>query len=110
MVRTATDGFELRGQRIAEGQKVTLWFGSANRDADVFAEPDRFDVARSPNDHLAFGHGAHFCLGAGLARLETRVALESVLRQLPGLEPAGEPERLRSNILSGFEHLPVRVG
>lgn len=108
MVRTATDGFALRGQPIRRGEKVTLWFGSANRDDDVFDEPDRFDVGRAPNDHLAFGHGAHFCLGASLARLEIKVTLEAVLQELPGLEPAGEPKRLRSNILAGYEHLPVR--
>jgi len=109
MVRTATDGFELRGQPIERGQKVTLWYGSANRDADVFGEPDRFDVGRAPNDHLAFGHGAHFCLGASLARLEIGTALDAVLRGLPGLEPAEEPERLRSNILAGFERMPVHL-
>jgi cytochrome P450 len=109
MVRTATDGYELRGQPIERGQKVTLWYGSANRDRDVFAGPDRFEVGRTPNDHLAFGHGAHFCLGASLARVEIRLALAAVLEGLPGLEPAGEPVRLRSNILSGFERMPVRV-
>ncbi|HJP67213.1 MAG TPA: cytochrome P450 [Actinomycetota bacterium] len=109
MVRTATTDVELRGQRIAAGDKVTLWYGAANRDADVFPDPQVFDVGRSPNDHLAFGHGAHFCLGASLARLEIRTTLEAILRTLPGLEPAGEPERLRSNILAGYERMPVRA-
>ena len=107
MVRTATDGYELRAQPIERGQKVTLWYGSANRDDALFAEPDRFDVGRTPNDHLAFGHGAHFCLGASLARSEIRITLGAVLRGLPGLQPVGEPTRLRSNILSGFERMPV---
>lgn len=109
MVRTATDGFELRGEPIERGQKVTLWYGSANRDDDVFPDADRFDVGRTPNDHVAFGHGAHFCLGASLARLEVQVTLGAVLDGLPSLEPDGEPARLRSNILAGYEHMPVRI-
>ena len=81
MNRTATRDTELRGQKIREGEKVLLLYESANRDERVFAEPDRFDVARTPNDHVAFGgYGAHFCLGASLARLELRVMFEELLR------------------------------
>ena len=109
MVRTATRDAEVRGQSIRAGQKVTMWYGSANRDADVFPDPERFDVGRSPNDHLAFGFGAHFCLGAQLARLELRVMFEELFRRLPGLSPDGAPRRLRSNIFNGFEYLPVRA-
>ncbi len=108
MVRTATRDVELRDVTIREGQKVTLWYGSANRDEEVFAEPDRFDVTRSPNEHLAFGLGAHFCLGAQLARLELRVIFEELFSRLPNLALAGEPRRLRSNIFNGLERLPVR--
>jgi cholest-4-en-3-one 26-monooxygenase len=108
MVRTATRDVDLRDVTIRAGQKVTLWYGSANRDEDVFADPDGFDVTRSPNEHLAFGFGAHFCLGAQLARLELRVIFEQLFGRLPDLELAGEPRRLRSNIFNGLERLPVR--
>ena len=84
MARTAARDVELRGQKIRAGQKVILLYPSANRDAKVFAEPFRFDAARKPNDHLAFGLGGHFCLGANLARLELRVFFEEALRRMPG--------------------------
>jgi cholest-4-en-3-one 26-monooxygenase len=109
MVRTATRDVEVGGARIRAGDKVTLWYVSANRDEGVFPQADRFDVGRAPNDHLAFGYGAHFCLGAQLARLEIRVMLEEILRRLPGLTLDGEPRRLRSNIFNGLERLPVRT-
>jgi cytochrome P450 len=86
-----------------------MWYGSANRDDEVFPDPERFDVGRSPNEHVAFGFGAHFCLGAQLARLELRVMFEELFQRLPGLALDGDPRRLRSNIFNGFEHLPVRV-
>jgi cytochrome P450 family 142 subfamily A polypeptide 1 len=110
MARTAARDVELRGQRIREGQKIVLLYPSANRDAKVFPEPFRFDAARKPNDHLAFGLGGHFCLGANLARLELRVFFEEALHRLPGLELASEdPPPLRaSNFISGIESLPVR--
>ena len=85
-----------------------MWYGSANRDDEFFHDPEWFDVGRSPNEHVAFGFGAHFCL-AQLARLELRVMFEELFRRLPGLAPDGEPRRLRSNIFNGFEHVPVRV-
>jgi len=109
MARTAARDVELRGQKIRAGQKVILLYPSANRDAKVFADPFRFDVARKPNDHIAFGLGGHFCLGANLARLELRVFFEEALRRLPGLELASdEPPPLRaSNFVSGIESLPV---
>jgi cholest-4-en-3-one 26-monooxygenase len=108
MVRTATRDVELRGERILAGQKVTLWYGSANRDEETFAEADRFDVSRTPNDHVTFGYGAHFCLGAQLARLELRVVFGELFDRLPGVALDGEPKRLRSNIFNGLERLPVR--
>jgi cytochrome P450 family 142 subfamily A polypeptide 1 len=109
MARTAARDVELRGQSIRAGQKVILLYPSANRDADVFVEPFRFDVARTPNDHVAFGLGGHFCLGANLARLELRVMLEEVLGRLPDLElaSAAPPPRRASNFISGLESLPV---
>jgi len=108
MVRTATRETTLGGKTIKAGDKVTLWYASANRDSSVFAEPDRFDVSRTPNDHLTFGFGAHFCLGAQLARLELKVIFEELFDRLPRIALAGEPKRLRSNIFNGLEKLPVR--
>ena len=108
MARHATRDTEIRGQNIRAGEKLLLWYPSANRDEDAFPEPDRFDVGRTPNDHLAFGIGEHFCLGAGLARLELRVMFEELLRRLPDIEPAGPVERLRSTFIGGIKHMPVR--
>jgi cytochrome P450 family 142 subfamily A polypeptide 1 len=109
MARTAARDVELRGQKIRAGQKVILLYPSANRDAKVFADPFRFDAARKPNEHLAFGLGGHFCLGSNLARLELRVFFEEALRRLPDLALAsGAPPPLRaSNFISGIESLPV---
>jgi cholest-4-en-3-one 26-monooxygenase len=106
--RTATRDAELRGHRIREGDKVTIWYGSANRDEEIFPHADRFDVGRSPNEHLAFGMGHHFCLGANLARLEIQIMFEELLRRLPDMQLAGPVERLRSNFINGIKHMPVR--
>jgi cholest-4-en-3-one 26-monooxygenase len=109
--RTATRDTEIGGQAIAEGDKVVFWHISANRDEEVFEEPQRFDVARSPNEHVAFGGGgSHFCLGANLARLEIRIMFTEILRQMPELELSGETQRLCSNFINGIKHLPVSVG
>jgi cytochrome P450 len=108
MMRTATRAVEIRGQAIRAGERVVMWYPSANRDEDVFPEPDRFDVSREPNAHLAHGSGEHFCLGTGLARLELTVLFEELLRRLPDLELAGQPEPLRSNFVGGFQSMPVR--
>ena len=106
--RTATRDTEIRGQKIREGEKVTLWYISANRDEEVFPEADRFDVARSPNEHIAFGAGGpHFCLGNSLARLEIQIMFEELLRRLPDITLAGPVARLRSNFISGIKHMPV---
>jgi cholest-4-en-3-one 26-monooxygenase len=106
--RTATRDIELRGRKIREGDKVVLWYPSANRDEDVFSEPDRFDVARSPNDHLAFGIGQHFCLGANLARLELNIIFEEIVRRLRQPELAGPVRRLRSNFINGVKEMRIR--
>jgi cholest-4-en-3-one 26-monooxygenase len=106
--RTATQDTELRGERIKKGDKVVLWYVSANRDEAVFPNPDSFEVGRAPNEHLSFGVGEHFCLGAALARLEARVAFEELLRRLPDMELAGPVVRLRSNWVSGIKAMPVR--
>ncbi|MFI5397940.1 MAG: cytochrome P450 [Candidatus Binatia bacterium] len=105
--RTATRDTEIRGQKIREGDKVLIYYASANRDEEVFPDSERFDVARTPNDHLAFGIGEHFCLGSNLARLEIRVLFEEVLRRLPDMELAGPVERLRSSLINGIKRMPV---
>ena len=109
MARSATRDVDLHGQRIDAGQKVLLLYPAANRDAGVFRDPHRFDSKRAPNDHLAFGIGAHFCLGANLARLELRVFFEELLRRTPDLTLASTdpPPRRPSNFICGIEHLPV---
>ncbi|MDO8434015.1 MAG: cytochrome P450 [Candidatus Binatus sp.] len=108
IMRTATQDTEVRGRAIRKGDRVLLWNASANRDEDVFADPYRFDIERQPNNHVAFGYGEHFCLGANLARVELRVMLGELLRRLPDMQTAGPMERLRSNLLAGIKHLPVR--
>lgn len=111
MARTATRDVELREQTIHAGDKLVLLYPSANRDAAVFPEPFTFDIARDPNEHVAFGYGAHFCLGASLARLELRVMFEEILKRMPNLALlSDEPPPLRaSNFISGIETLPVEV-
>ncbi len=108
ILRTARKDTELRGEKIREGDKIVVWNASANRDEAVFQAADVFDVARTPNDHLAFGHGEHFCIGSHLARLEMRVMVDQVMRRMRDLELAGTPERLRSNFVAGIKHMPVR--
>ena len=106
--RTATA--RRRDPRAADprGRKVVLFYASANRDEDIFTDAHRFDVGRTPNEHLAFGIGPHFCLGANLARLEIRIMFEELLRRLPDIELAGPVERLRSNFINGIKRMPVR--
>jgi cholest-4-en-3-one 26-monooxygenase len=106
--RTAVRDAVLRGQQIRDGDKVSIWYVSANRDEEVFPDPDRFDVGRMPNDHLSFGFGPHFCLGAALAHLEARVMFEELFQRLPDVALAGPPVRLRANHIHGIKHLPVR--
>jgi cytochrome P450 len=108
VMRTAKRDTEIRGQKIRAGERVVIWNASANRDKDVFPDADRFDVGRTPNEHLAFGHGEHYCLGANLARLETKVMIEEVMARLPDMELAGEVSRLRSHFVAGIKHMPVR--
>ena len=108
MRRTLTQDHLLSGHEFHEGDKVILYYGSANRDAAVFADPDRFDVRRDPNPHVGFGGpGPHFCLGAHLARREIAVLLRELYSRIPDLDLAGEPVQLRSNFINGIKHLPV---
>ena len=107
--RTASRDVELAGVPIAAGDKVTFWEMSANRDERVFADPFRFDVGRRPNPHLGFGWGAHFCLGASLARLEIRVMLELLVARGVRVERSGDIAWMPNNRLFGLKHLPVRL-
>jgi cytochrome P450 family 142 subfamily A polypeptide 1 len=115
MARTVTRDTELNGQHLRAGEKLLLLYPSANRDEKVFSGPFTFDVTRTPNDHVAFGLGTHFCLGNNLARLELRCFFETLLRRLPDIELAAvvvekgaEPDYRPANFVSGYEHLPVR--
>lgn len=107
--RTATRDTELGGTRIREGDKVVMLYTSANRDEAVFADPHRFDITRSPNPHLAFGFGEHFCLGAKLARLEARVFLEELFSRFLTIERTGPARRQRSNLNNALKALPLRM-
>ena len=107
--RTAVCDTELRGVPIKAGDKIVLWYISANYDEEAFPEANRFDIRRDPNEHVTFGVGHHFCLGAWLARLEVRVTLEELLPRLADIELIGPVERLRSNFIRGIKHMPVRM-
>jgi cholest-4-en-3-one 26-monooxygenase len=106
--RTATQDLEIAGVPIKEGDKVVFFHASANWDEEAFEDPDRFDVSRDPNPHMAFGGGGpHFCLGANLARMEIRVMFEHLLDRLPDIRPDGDIQRLQSRFINGVKHLPV---
>ncbi|HEX9467073.1 MAG TPA: cytochrome P450 [Acidimicrobiia bacterium] len=106
--RTATADTEIRGRAIREGDKVVIWYISANRDEDVWDDPFRFDITRSPNPHVTFGGGGtHFCLGANLSRMELRLIFHELVTRIPDMKLAGDPEHLRSNFIGGIKHMPV---
>ncbi len=107
--RTATEDVTLGGQRIAKGDKVAMYYTSANRDETVFSDSQQFDIRRSPNPQLSFGIGEHFCLGVHLARLEGRIFFEELLRRFSDIEQSGPPERVRSNLNNGVKRLPVML-
>jgi cytochrome P450 len=105
--RTATQDTEIRGQRIRAGEKVVLWYCSANRDEEVFDAPYEFDVRRTPNLHVGFGGpGPHFCMGAHLARREITVMFRELFQRLPDIHVTGKPDRLASFFINGIKHLP----
>lgn len=107
--RTAMADTEIRGQEIAAGDKVVIFYGAANRDEEVFIDPDSFDVGRDPNPHLAFGGGgAHLCLGMHVARVEIAALVRELLSRLPDLSPAGDAQRLSSSFIVGYHSMPVR--
>ena len=106
--RTATADTTLGGERIAEGEKVVVWLAAANRDPEVFDDPHRFDITRDPNPHVGFGgHGAHYCIGANLARLEIDLMFGAIADHLPHIRAAGPVTRLRSGWLNGITAFPV---
>lgn len=108
--RTATRDLEMRGKQIKAGDKVVIWFISANHDPEAFPSPYRYDLARQNNDHMTFGrNGPHLCLGAWLARMEVRLVFEELMKRVDRLEPAGDIRRLRSNFITGIKSMPVRV-
>jgi cholest-4-en-3-one 26-monooxygenase len=107
--RQATMDWAIGDQKISEGDKVVFWHTSANRDESVFGETaDKFDIGRTPNNHIAFGGGGpHFCLGANLARMEIKVMFERLLDRVPDIRQSGEVQHLQSNFINGVKHLPV---
>lgn len=109
MRRTASEDLVVGGQSIAKGDKVVMWFAAANRDPEVFDAPHEFRIDRTPNEHLTFGWGIHFCLGAHLARAEVRALFAETRRRGLRFEVVGEPERVRHNLFRGWSSLPVRV-
>lgn len=109
MRRTATAPFDVGGATVEAGERVVLWFSAANRDPEVFADPHAFRLDRSPNEHLSFGWGAHFCLGSHLARAEVRGLYAALLDRGLRIDLAGEPVRLRANLFRGWQHVPARL-
>jgi cholest-4-en-3-one 26-monooxygenase len=105
--RTAQVDSELRGQRIRENDKLLLWYPSANRDEEIFEESDVFNIRRNPNDHLAFGVGEHFCLGANLARMELNEIFLGIVTRLHDIELTASPRRLRSTFINGVKEMPI---
>ncbi len=106
--RTAMEDTVIRDQPIKAGDKLMVFYGSGNRDEEVFDDPDRFDVGRDPNPHMAFGGGGpHLCLGLHVARLEIAAMLRELLTRLPDLRPAGDPTPLASNFITGTKSMPV---
>lgn len=108
--RTATADTEIRGQAVKEGDKVVLYYASANRDEDVFENPQTFDITREKNNHLSFGTGQHFCLGATLARMEIRILFEELLRRLPDMKPTGPVKRTLTSYVNSTESFMVSTG
>jgi cholest-4-en-3-one 26-monooxygenase len=107
--RNVTRDTEIRGHEVKAGDKVSMWYISANRDEDVFDDPFTFDIRRNPNEHVGFGGGGpHHCLGANLARMEIRVLLEEMAQRMPTIERVDDAQPLRSNFIAGIKHMPVR--
>ena len=108
MRRNVAHDTELAGQPLVEGDRVVIWYRSANHDEVAFDDPERFDVTRNPNDHLGYGAGGpHFCLGAHLARMEIHIALQELAVRFPGLTVVAPPERVAMRQINGIKHLQV---
>jgi cytochrome P450 len=107
--RTATADTEIRGRRINSGERVVMCYASANRDQAAFVDPDTFDIGRKPNNHLSFGHGRHFCLGANLARAEIRILFEQIIQRNLRLQLRGDIRRARSNFQNRIKRMPVSI-
>jgi cytochrome P450 len=107
-MRTANADTQVGGVPVKEGESLLLSYPSANRDEEVFDGPFRFDVGRDPNKHLAFGFGVHYCLGAALARMETRALFAELVPRLESVELAGQPEWVATTFVGGLKHLPIR--
>ena len=109
-VRVPVEDFEWHGKTVQKGQTITMLIGAANRDPNVFDNPEQLDITRHPNKHLGFGHGIHFCLGAPLARIEANIAFRAIARRLPGLERAAGEAKYRPSLgIRSLESLPVRI-
>ena len=108
MRRTALRDTELGGQKIRKGDKLLMYYPSANRDEAVFENPDVFDIDRKNKQHVAFGYGEHFCLGTHLARLESRALFEGILDRMHDIEVTGPVRYLRSNLIDGVKHIPIQ--
>ncbi len=106
--RTATEDVELKGRKIKKGDNLLMCYWSGNRDEDVFDDPFAFKVDRSPNKHIAFGYGAHLCLGQHLAKMEIRSLYRELLSRLDTVELAGDPAWVEANFVSGLKRLPIR--
>ncbi|MGW4075307.1 cytochrome P450 [Streptomyces asiaticus] len=109
VLRTARREVDLGGHRIRTGDQVAVWLPAANRDEAVFADPDRFDIAHTPNRHLTFATGTHFCLGSALATSELTIFFEEFLARVGQVTPRGAPRRMQSNLIWGFTSLPVTL-
>lgn len=108
--RTTTRDIEVHGTKIKSGSKVVTWFASGNRDAEIFENPDSFDVTRNPNEHMTFGRGGpHMCLGNALARIELRIMFEDLVSRIDSMELTGSVDHLRSNFVNGIKRMPVKV-
>ena len=107
--RQATEDVEFGGQKIHAGDDLALFYPSANRDESVFRDPNSFDITRYPNQHVAFGIGEHFCLGANLARLELQVMFRHLAERVESVELNGPIQRMRTSFVGGIKHMPVRM-
>jgi cytochrome P450 len=110
MRRTALEETELNGQRIAKDEKVVMWYGAANRDPDVFPDPDRFDMMRDNYDkHLAFGHGVHKCLGSRIAQMQLRLSFEKIFERFPNIAPVGPVIYAPNALVNAMSSLKVNL-